>query len=360
MIPCIIDMETGDPDDFFNMVFLVCHPEIDIQCITIAPGSKSQIAFVKCFLSELVVECKKQEADLESGLDMNSIIERLSKIKVGAFNPHHKKDCLSGFLAKLYPNYVKFMEEEESIGDGLGYDLMSECWRVHGTKLLFVTGAPLSNLGTFIKNNQDEFNEEEKRIGLCVIQGGYAGPNVVPEPFRLKKFKNEEMVSTYNFGGNVPAAKMVLNSKWIDRRILVSKNVCHGVIYGPKRHTSLESQIEKYSNLKNKTPSQVLALIGLRIIYRGMAKYLEKNAEGKKFHDVLAGAVAIKTSICQFKRVEVIESKNKWGSKESLDSNTFISISANQDAFFSLLEMQDYFQNDENLSDTANLLNEEK
>jgi pyrimidine-specific ribonucleoside hydrolase len=36
---------------------------------------------------------------------------------------------------------------------------------------------------------------------------------------------------TFNFGGDVPAAKFMLESKQIGFRYLVSKNVCHGVLY---------------------------------------------------------------------------------------------------------------------------------
>jgi len=36
---------------------------------------------------------------------------------------------------------------------------------------------------------------------------------------------------TWNFGGHIKGAELMLSSPAIGRRFLISKNVCHGVLY---------------------------------------------------------------------------------------------------------------------------------
>ncbi|KAF0978963.1 hypothetical protein FDP41_002033 [Naegleria fowleri] len=219
---------------------------------------------------------------------------------------------------------------------------MYQFWKEYGNELMFVTGAPLSNLGTFIEKYSHEMNEQN-RIGLCVIQGGFAGDNVVPSQFRLSKFAGKTKLSTYNFGGNIKAAKTVLNCPFIDKRLLVSKNVCHGVVYGQDRHMQLKERLSQLELSRASFSSQQhLSFIGLNLTFKGMQKYLEKNTDGKKFHDVLAGCVSVEPNICIFKRVEITEEKNQWGSQESINSNTFISVAVNLKEFFDVMMMKEY------------------
>ncbi|KAL9641604.1 hypothetical protein ABK040_013523 [Willaertia magna] len=315
------DMETGDPDDYFNLIMLCSHPKVEIKCITLTPGSKDQILFLQFILQKLI--------------SLGYV--HLKNVKIGAFNSNHPKKCLSRFLVNLFPEFSQiykdtFENENNSLQKDdipFGYDIMFETYNEFKKDLIFVTGAPLSNLGTFLQKYENQIDF----INKIVIQGGFAGDNVVPEHLRLKKFEGNTMISTYNFGGNVKAAKFVLNFKKVGQRLLVSKNVCHGVVYNEKIHLQLSQHIQ---NLENDVNSNTY-LEGLKLIYSGMSTYLERHKEGKKFHDVLAGCVAIDPMICQFKRVQVLEEKNKWGSKESTEGNTWITISVDKERFFNLM-----------------------
>ena len=44
----------------------------------------------------------------------------------------------------------------------------------------------------------------------------------------------------------------------------------------------------------------------LELIYKGMKKYLNGNAQGKKFHDPFAVAVAIDESVCDLKYEKIL------------------------------------------------------
>jgi hypothetical protein len=58
--------------------------------------------------------------------------------------------------------------------------------------------------------------------------GGFAGDSVVPEEFRLEKFKGMEVCRSANFG-NISTVSKLLHSKNIQKKTLIAKNVCHGL-----------------------------------------------------------------------------------------------------------------------------------
>ncbi len=108
----------------------------------------------------------------------------------------------------------------------------------------------------------------------------------------------------------------LLHNPNIGTRILVSKNVCHGMIYDHAFH------------------AEMLALAGRNdawdLLLKGMALYLERHSSGKKFHDPLAAAVAAVPSICQFREVQLYRSKGGWGSELAEGSQTWISVHADR------------------------------
>merc|ERR1712139_540854 len=99
-----------------------------------------------------------------------------------------------------------------------------------------VTGAALHNLGAALR--MDGFC-----LGRWVAQGGFAGEGVVPPDKQLDKFKGKQTCPTWNFGGNIPAAQAALASMAIERKICVSKNVCHSVVYDDQFHTALKASL---------------------------------------------------------------------------------------------------------------------
>jgi len=168
-----------------------------------------------------------------------------------------------------------------------------------------LTGAPLKNLSKISK---------KVLLKRWIAQGGFAGDNVVPAELRLPKFDGLITCPTFNFDGDPETALNLLKNETISERYLVSKNVCHGVLYNQTMH-------EKFKQAKDRSP-------GLNLTYRGMDIYLEKRSTGKKFHDPLALAVALDLSVCKFKEVEVYRKGREWGAYIFPGSGTFISIEA--------------------------------
>merc|ERR1712061_508019 len=105
-----------------------------------------------------------------------------------------------------------------------------------GANVTLVTGAPLHNLGAALKI-------EGFFLGRWVAQGGFAGEGVVPLEKQMAKFQGKRTCPTWNFGGNIEAAEAALASLAIDRKICVSKNVCHSVVYDVEFHKALQNAL---------------------------------------------------------------------------------------------------------------------
>lgn len=278
-IKVIYDMETNDPDDAFTLCLLASHPRIDLKAITITPGSPYQVGIVKHIL-------KKLEND----------------IPVGVYKPDYHKNCVSYF------HYKWLGEIGPAKHDGKGCDVLKDIWE---PDVIPITGGPLGNLQDFLKY--------KPKFKTMVIQGGFAGDNIVPSEYRLDKFAGKIICPTFNFNANINAAKDVLAYNDVERRFLVSKNVCHGVCYDQELHEQVGKNKDSYP--------------GLSMIYKGMEIYLNKKPTGKLFHDLLAACVAIDKDICNFKEVEIYREKGQWGSRLKDNSKTFISISVDKDKF---------------------------
>lgn len=282
----IYDMETQDPDDLFALAICCSHPKINLRAVCVTPGSARQIGLIKHALEQL----------------------NRTDVEVGSFNLFHPKDCVSpwwdSFLGHLY-----YSAEE-----------CAEGWEVYDRVLkdfpdaVLITGAPLKNLGQFIKN-YDLF-----QLYKWVGQGGFAGDNVVPKEYRLEKFSGMKTCPTFNFNGDPKSALAALSSECIRERRLISKNVCHGLVYNHDMH-------DKMKEYKDKS-------IGLNFIYRGMDHNLRKHPNGKKFHDPLAVCAAINPDIIEYREVEIYRKRGKWGSEPKIGTNTWISIRADHNLFF--------------------------
>lgn len=44
LLDLILDMETGDPDDFFTLCFLLSHPRVQLRAVTLYPGTSALLA----------------------------------------------------------------------------------------------------------------------------------------------------------------------------------------------------------------------------------------------------------------------------------------------------------------------------
>eukprot|EP01083_Nonionella_stella_P186030 680082_1 len=301
----IYDMETGDPDDLFAILFLISHPRVNLRAITITPGTLYQVGAIRNLL-------------------FNTLKLKVNSIRIGSANPNHRNNCIP--KSGTWKRVCGVIEKQQP--DGLGCDIIHETITKY-KDCVMVTGAPLTNLYHYVTKycTNDMLNTGHKKKLKWVCQGGFAGDNVVPKEYRLRKFDGRCFVPTWNFNGNIPAAEYLLLNQHcnevFDKRHLVSKNVCHGVSYNQSFHTKMEEYKDKHQ--------------ALRIIYDEMSVYLKKRRQGKKFHDVLAAVAAINPKVVDFKQVQPCFQKGKgheWGSKLSCDSNIFISIKYNQEAFF--------------------------
>lgn len=272
------DMETSDPDDVMTLCLLMCHPRVCLRSVTVTPGTDEQIGLVKSLLQTY-------------GLD----------IPVGSTHPHYPKNCVSSFYRQWLGNF------DSVAPDGLSADIINDQLRQYPDATI-LTGAPLKSFKSIASN---------LNAVRWVAQGGFAGDNIVPETDRLDKFKGKITCPTFNFNGDPSTALAMLANDAIQRKLLVAKNVCHGVVYDRHWH-------ERLAAFRFKS-------FGLNMIYLGMSLYLDKNSLGKMFHDPLAACVAIDESVCQFKQVRPFRKQGEWGCELSDDSNTYISVSVDKE-----------------------------
>lgn len=143
--------------------------------------------------------------------------------------------------------------------DAVAHQLLADTLAAYPETTL-VTGAPLHNPGLLLARHPSA------TIKRWVGQGGFAGENIVPPADRLAKFAGKITCPTFNFGGAPTAARPMLDSPRVLKRDLVSKNVCHGVIYDLELHRCVEP-------FRHATP-------GLQLLYSGMNLYLKKHPAG--------------------------------------------------------------------------------
>ncbi len=283
------NMETADPDDVFTLCILAGHPQVNLVGVVVTPGAYSQIALVKHVLDRL-------------GFD----------IPVGARKPEHPKECVSAFHYKWLGNKMK-----TPTCDGSGAEVLNMLYNKH-SDLRILSGAPLVNVYDFLSTHTANLEE-------IVVQGGFAGDNIVPPEFRLDKFEGKETCPTFNLGGDKQAALYITEDKYnqLKTQYYVSKNVCHGVVYGQKMH-------EKVRPHKNKRA-------GLEMLYEGMSVYLRDKPNGKLFHDPLAACALIDKRVCLWAPVKLFYQKGEWGCNKQENSNVKISIWANMSIFEEVL-----------------------
>lgn len=343
----VFDMETHDPDDYLTLLLLLGHPDVELQAVTITPGSRWQVRLVPRVLAE-----------------------HSHDIPVGARNLSHEKPCVSSWHAKAYGEWEP---SDDAVDAGaLLVDVCDE-----GTTL--ITGAPVLNLGVACES--DDFV-----LGRWIAQGGFAGEGVVPTELQMEKFAGRTTMATFNLGGAPKAALAALVHPGIGERRFISKNVCHRVVYDEAFH-------ERFATVRTKRPSLDQIWIGMeaflkkkRLKQRGhfgptadpivliddgerremtvaeaqaiadargldvvevashvdppicrIMKAKPNEPYGKKLHDPLAACCAIEPDIGTWREVELFRKKGKWGSRLKPGSNTWIIIDYNAELFFETL-----------------------
>ena len=105
--PIFLDMETGDPDDLLNLMWLAGHPAVRLVGVTVTPGSPAQLLFVQRTLQMVYKERERL-----------GLREALPFPPLGFANTdldQHKDSLQDPFAACSNPIYRKFVKgwEEE-------------------------------------------------------------------------------------------------------------------------------------------------------------------------------------------------------------------------------------------------------
>lgn len=286
-VDLILDMETQDPDDALTLCLVAGHPGAALRAVTVTPGSRQQVGLVRKILRRL-------------GRD---------EVPVGARLPETDKRHVSAF----HDRWLGDLPAEDP--DGLGHEVLARALTDFPAATL-LTGAALQNPRLLLENHP------EVSVARWVGQGGFAGDSVVPPEHRLEKFEGRETCPTYNFNGDPEGARRMLEDPRVEARQLVSKNVCHGVVYDADLHARLAPERHRHP--------------GLDLLVEGMETYLERGG-GKKFHDPLAACVALRPEVVESREVHLYRVKGEWGSVLQPGSGTWISVAVDHDAFVEVL-----------------------
>lgn len=290
MLKFVFEMETGDPDDFLTLLWLLGRRDVDLKAVVVTPGTPDQVGLVRHGLSWFE-----------------------SEAAVGAFNLDHPKACVSQWHYRAYGEIPPSQDAEP------GGEVLLRCCDDETTLL---SGAPPKNLGEALRLN-DERGGGEFRLGRWVAQGGFAGEGVVASEQQLEKFRGRVTCPTYNLNGAPAAALAGLASPLIATRRFVSKNVCHAVYYDRAMH-------DAFAKVCHQSRAHAL-------IWKGMDHYLGKRPEGKKFHDPLAACCAIDEAIGDWAEVELYRERGEWGARLATGSGTWIITGYDPQRFVSTL-----------------------
>jgi pyrimidine-specific ribonucleoside hydrolase len=272
VLDVVLDMETGDPDDFLTLLLLAGHPAVNLRAVTITPGSPAQVGVVRRGLALL----------------------GRSDVRVGAFNLAHSKACVSAW------HYQALGTVPPSLAAEPGGRLLADACDETTT---MVCGGPLKNLGAALADSR-------LQLGHLVVQGGFAGEGVVPAAAQLPKFHGRRTCPSYNLNGDPGSVLAALAYPGIGQRRFVSKNVCHAVLYDHDLH------------------ARVAAVMGaspaLALIHQLMTGYLDRHPAGKIIHDPLAACCAIDPGIGTWAEVEIYRERGEWGARHAFGTRTLI------------------------------------
>lgn len=290
----VIEMETGDPDDFLTLLRVLDYPGINLKAVVLNPGDPQQIGLIRWALERF----DRQDV-LVGSLDIDNK-NRRQKPSVSSW--HHE-------VAVWNPS----LDAQE------GWRTLQE--NLDSQTTMFI-GAPPRNLGKLLSGPS---NPDKLRVQRFVIQGGFAGDSVVPKEHRLSKFEGMNTCPTFNLNGHKRSTERL--GACLDPKQLVSKNVCHGMLYDEEFHEKLKEQKEKR--------------LSLSLIHDFMEKTYIKDKKVKALHDPFALCCAIDSSIAQWKEVKMFRIGFDWGCTVEPGSNTQITIAGDKDKFFDVFAETD-------------------
>jgi inosine-uridine nucleoside N-ribohydrolase len=279
------DMETGDPDDALTLCVLATHPAVTLEGVTVNPGTPGQLAVVRHLLGRL-----------EAG-----------SVPIGARDP---ASLAQRAVSEFHRAWLGPLPPAQP--DAPAHEILASVLR-RAPATVLLSGGPLQNLRDLLRHHEDA------RVERWVVQGGFAGDNLVPADRRLPRFAGHTKMESHNFGANAKATLAVLADHRVRRRDVVSKNVTHAVAWDPQMHAEIGA-------LPTLTP-------GLRLAHEAMTQYLVTVPSGKLLHDPVAACAMIDPSIITWLEVEITYAGGKWGAEPAPGSDTFISIDLDRDAF---------------------------
>jgi inosine-uridine nucleoside N-ribohydrolase len=264
-----LDMETQDPDDVFALCLLATHPKSNLKGVTLFPGGFDQVGLVK------------------------HVLRRLGRpdVPVGAEGLDDGKSRVSGFHYKWLGAIPPAHPDCSAI----------ELLLTNSGETTLITGAPLRNVGAALASwlwTGNPRGSEEVFFRNWTCQGGFAGQNVVPLKDQLEKFRGRRTCPTFNLNGDPKAALSLLKSPHLPKASMVSKNVCHGVIFGPQEAARFPREPHP----------------GLALLLEGMQFYFaNSNPKGKALHDVIAAGLTFLPEAAWWARGEPFREKGEWG-----------------------------------------------
>lgn len=295
-IPVIFEMETSDPDDFMTLLWLADHPGVNLVGVMVTPGSRDQCQLVRW------------------GLDLCGAVG----VPIGALHgtgwwstSDGSKPRVSSFHYKVYGNDILGHPVEDV------YDGPKTMEGLVGPGVTVLVGSAPKNTGAVVRDFPGT------TIDRWIQQGGFAGDNLVQSP--LEKFKGRLTCPSFNPGGAPKETMLLLESPRVKRRIFVSKNVCHGVVWTREMHDLLLSRISNEER------------IGLSTMIMALDRYLQDKGVGKAMHDLVAAACVMDEGVCGLEEVDIYREKGEWGARKKPGSKTWISVSHDMAKFVDVL-----------------------
>ncbi len=296
----VFEMETSDPDDFMTLMWLADHPEVELAGVVVTVGSRDQCQLVRWGLDR----CGRGD------------------VPIGALHgpgwwssADGQKPRVSGFHYKVYGHEI----HQHPVGEvAEGPALLAALLAIPDTTV--VIGSAPKNLGKAFRDHP------ALRLGCWVQQGGFAGDNLVAAP--LEKFRGRITCPSFNPGGAPKETLEMLASPQIDRRLFVSKNVCHGVQWTGDLQAALKRRLADRGG-----PVRT----GLATMIYALDRYLEDRGVAKAMHDLVAAACALEPEVCTFAEVEIYRERGEWGARATAGTNTCISIGFDEPRFVEVL-----------------------
>jgi len=114
-------------------------------------------------------------------------------------------------------------------------------------------------------------------------------------------------IDNSHLNGDPKSAQLAIDSTFFHTKRFIGKHICHGVVYDRKMQDAVMRAVHYLPDGRHKD--------SLMLIVKGMAYYLAKKPQGKKFHDPLAACCAIDPTIGTWAEVELYREKGQWGSR---------------------------------------------